>query len=99
MIRTFQVQNVKCDGCAHTLKEKLSPLFGKISVDLSKEPREITVELENDDQIEVLAEHLKGLGYPLVDAPLSMVESGVAKAKSFVSCAVGRVTKGDGSET
>jgi len=65
MIQTFKVQNVKCEGCAHTLKEKLRPLFGEVTVDLECEPREITLDIE-ENQREMLSKTLKSLGYPLV---------------------------------
>jgi copper chaperone CopZ len=32
MIQTFQVINVKCGGCASTLKEKLFEKFGEVEV-------------------------------------------------------------------
>ena len=92
MIQTFQVQNVKCGGCAHTLKEKLEPVFGKVEVDLEKEPREIILDIE-EAQREILAQMLKSLGYPLVGEAMGFVENGTAKAKSFVSCAVGKINQ------
>jgi len=92
MIQTFQVQNVKCSGCAHTLKEKLSPIFGEIEVDLEKEPREIRLDID-DNQRDLLSKTLKDLGYPLVGEKLGFVESGSAKAKSFVSCAIGKINQ------
>ena len=92
MIQTFQVQNVKCGGCAHTLKEKLRPLFGEVEVDLEKEPREITLDME-ENQRELLSKTLKDMGYPLVGEKLGFVESGSAKAKSFVSCAIGKMNQ------
>ena len=92
MIQTFQVQNVKCGGCAHTLKEKLSPIFGEVEVDLKKEPREIRLDID-DNQRDLLSKTLKDLGYPLVGEKLGFVESGSAKAKSFVSCAIGKINQ------
>ena len=90
MIQTFKVQNVKCEGCAHTLKEKLRPLFGEVVVNLECEPREITLDIE-ESQKEVLSKTLKSLGYPLVGEKLGFVENSSAKAKSFVSCAIGKI--------
>ena len=92
MIQTFKVQNVKCGGCAHTLKEKLEPIFGEIRVDLEKEPREITLDI-GENQRELLSKTLKSLGYPLVGEQMGFVESGSAKAKSFVSCAIGKINQ------
>ena len=90
MKRTFQVLNVKCGGCASTLRKTLEDKFGEVKVELRKEPREITLEIE-DDQIPELAAMLKKVGYPLATEEMGFVEAGTAKAKSFVSCAIGKM--------
>jgi copper chaperone CopZ len=90
MIHTFQVINVKCGGCASTLKEKLFEKFGEVEVDLEKEPREITLDIV-DEQIQELGKALKKLGYPFIEEKMGFVDSGSAKAKSFVSCAIGKM--------
>lgn len=92
MKQTFKVLNVKCGGCAHTLKSKLKDKFGEVEVDLEKEPREITLEI-NEEKISELSEALKKLGYPMENDALDFVESTTAKAKSFVSCAVGKLSE------
>ena len=90
MKQTFKVANVKCGGCASTLKSKLSDKFGKIEVDLSKNPREITVDIE-DNKIDELKQELKSLGYPLTTQKLSFIDQNTTKAKSFISCAIGKI--------
>ncbi len=90
MRHTFKVANVKCGGCASTLKSKLREEFGEIEVDLDKMPREISLEID-DDRVEDLSKALKKLGYPLNSELLGFVESTTTKAKSFFSCAVGKV--------
>jgi len=90
MIQTFEVENVKCGGCANTLKTKLKDIFGEVEVDLDVTPRKITLEI-NDDQIEALKEKLRGLGYPLSTDELSALQNVGVKAKSFVSCAIGKM--------
>ena len=90
MIQTFKVINVKCGGCASTLKEKLFEKFGEVEVDLEKEPREITLEIEKKE-IPALGEALKKLGYPFVTEKMGFVDGASAKAKSFVSCAIGKM--------
>jgi len=90
MIQTFQVINVKCGGCASTLKEKLFEKFGKVEVDLEKEPREITLDIE-EEKIPALGEVLKKLGYPFITEKMGFVDGTSAKAKSFVSCAIGKM--------
>ena len=90
MKQTFEVENVKCSGCANTLKTKLKETFGEVNVDLEVTPRKITLEI-NDEQIELLKEQLRSLGYPLSIDELSTLQNVGAKAKSFVSCAIGKM--------
>ncbi len=90
MKQTFEVENVKCGGCANTLKTKLKESFGEVEVDLEVMPRKITLEIE-ENQIEDLKKRLRGLGYPLSTDELTTLENVGAKAKSFVSCAIGKM--------
>ena len=90
MKQTFQVVNVKCGGCASTLKDKLSKGFGEVEVDLEKEPREITLDID-EKEIPALRKALKKLGYPFVTEKMGFVDGTSAKAKSFVSCAIGKM--------
>jgi len=89
-MQTFKVQNVKCGGCASTLKSKLADEFGAIEVNLEVMPREITLDID-DVKIPKLKEALRSLGYPSADEQFGFVEDKAMKAKSFVSCAVGKV--------
>jgi len=90
MKQTFKIQNVKCGGCASTLKSKLADQFSDVEVNLEVEPREITLDVD-DTQMEALRTMLRGLGYPMSDEKLNLFETSTTKAKSFVSCAVGKV--------
>ena len=91
MQKTFKVLNVKCNGCANTLKSALKDEFGDVEVNLEVMPREITLNV-SDDKILLLREKLKSIGYPMADEKLNLFESGSAKAKSFVSCAIGKLS-------
>ncbi len=90
MKQTFEVLNVKCGGCANTLTKALKEEFGEVEVNLEVTPRKITLELEND-QKENLKLKLRSLGYPLVDDELSSFQKATTTAKSFVSCAIGKM--------
>jgi copper chaperone CopZ len=90
MKKIFQVENVKCGGCASTLISKLKEEFGEIEVNLEKEPREISLELQ-DEKLEALPLALRKLGYPLSTDELGFIDTASTKAKSFVSCAVGKI--------
>jgi copper chaperone CopZ len=85
----FQVLNVKCQGCANRIISALKPRFGDIFVNLSKEPREIELEIA-PEQIPQLRQIMKQLGYPFVDESMNFVQKQSAKITSFVSCAIGR---------
>lgn len=90
MKQTLKVKNVKCGGCAGTLKKALFEAFGEVEVNLDVEPREITLELEEGRE-EALKLKLRSLGYPLLTDELSLFQEVGTTAKSFVSCAVGKM--------
>ena len=90
MKKTIQIENVKCGGCASTLTSKLKDEFGGIEVNLEVMPREITLDI-TDDKIDALHTALKGLGYPVSGENFGFIEDTSMKAKSFVSCAIGKV--------
>lgn len=90
MKQTFEVINVKCGGCANTLKNALKKDFGVVEVDLDAEPRQITLDIE-ESALPALRKKLKTLGYPMSDEDLSTIEGFSTTAKSFVSCAVGKM--------
>lgn len=90
MKKTFEVHNVKCGGCANTLINALKDEFGEVDVDLESMPRKITLNVENDQEMEDLKLKLRSLGYPLVSDELSGFDKAATTAKSFVSCAIGK---------
>ena len=90
MIQTFQVLNVKCGGCGGTLTKELLSEFGEVNINLNVEPREITLDIE-DNKKEKLKYKLRKLGYPLIDDELTTLQTIGTTAKSFVSCAIGKI--------
>ena len=82
----IKIENLKCGGCAATIKKGLLSIE---NVD------EVVVDVENDTVsissknvlIDLIKEKLSKLGYPVVGDKNTLVH----KAKSFVSCAVGRI--------
>lgn len=90
MITVLEVHNVKCGGCAGTLKKALLTEFGDVKVDLEVEPRKITLDIE-ESQMEDLKVILRKLGYPLTTDELSPFQTASTTAKSFVSCAIGKI--------
>ena len=90
--QTFEVLNVKCGGCASTIKTKLFEAFGDVEVDLSKDPREITVDIE-EEKVTELKNALKKLGYPMKTEQMGFIETNTTKAKSIISCAIGKMNQ------
>lgn len=64
-MRKFQVENVKCKNCANLIKNSLSDEFGVIEVDLSQEPRIISVNID-ENQIPALKQVLDELNFSII---------------------------------
>jgi len=91
MVKTYEVANIQCEGCANTIKKALSERFGNsVEIDLSVMPRKVTVNLAGASDEEFFISTLRKLGYPLINDELSSIEGAVMKGKSFVSCAIGK---------
>lgn len=83
---TIRVDNLKCGGCASTIRHRVQELPGVSGVWV--DPEAGTVRYEHDgssghDQVTTL---LQRLGYPEVGTGGTL-----EKVKSYVSCAMGRI--------
>ena len=84
------VENIKCGGCAGSIVKSLQKLEGVESVTVDVEQGRVTIEA--DDSLRAAAcERLLQLGYPEQGSAAGL-KAAKARAKSFVSCAVGRMT-------
>lgn len=81
-----QIENLKCGGCASTIKKGILAIEGVSEIDIDIEKSIVSVTLENDN-VEEIKLKLSKLGYPEVGDKNTVLH----KAKSFVSCAVGRM--------
>lgn len=86
---TIQVQNLKCGGCANTIVTQLSKLEGITDVNVNNDTSEVNFNYGSDIAFESVKTKLSDLGYPMAGEENSFPK----KAKSYVSCAVGRMTK------
>lgn len=84
------IDNLKCGGCANIITEAIKKLDGVIDVKVNHETSEVIIEKSKPIKREVIIEKLTSLGYP--EAGNSNL---IHKAKSYVSCAIGRVVKGE----
>jgi copper chaperone len=85
----FEVENVKCGGCARSIEKALraDPRVTGVIVDPSQGT--VAIEATADVRAEAAA-LLARLGYP-EKGSVEGLRSAAAAAKSFVSCAVGRI--------
>ncbi len=91
MLQTLEVNNVRCEGCANTIKTALNKEgFKEVNVDLSCEPRKVTATVEDEAHAAQFRAILRKLGYSLFDEEIGFSNSATLKAKSFVSCVVGK---------
>ena len=89
----ISVENIKCGGCANTIRTRLEKLDGIDSVAVDIESGRVIVDGDGSGRESVIA-RLASLGYPETGS-VEGIKSATAKAKSFVSCAVGRIEKGE----
>ncbi|MFN4079749.1 MAG: heavy-metal-associated domain-containing protein [Saprospiraceae bacterium] len=79
------VENIKCGGCANSVRKALKDFPEVRDVQVSHETGEIEILTDNPDNRPEYSAALARIGYP---------ESGannlLAQAKSYVSCAIGR---------
>lgn len=89
MKTTFQIQNLKCGGCVKSISKKLSELKEINDVIVEKDSSSVSFDHQSADDASLVKETLRNLGYPTIDDDNSIVE----KAKSFVSCASGKMAR------
>ena len=83
----IQVENIKCGGCAHSIKSSLVKLTGVNHVEVNIEEGIIHIDATEDVTREAIIEKLHHMGYPEPGKG-----SGLTTATSFVSCMIGKVT-------
>lgn len=89
MKQTIKIQNLKCGGCAHTIKTKLEDLLGVNTVEVMVVYNEVIINSDSENILSTVKQKLKLLGYPEETEENTIV----TKAKSFVSCATGKFSK------
>ena len=90
MAYQINVENIKCGGCASTIRSKLEAMDGVEKIDVSIDEGIVNVDAA-DSTREAVAARLLKLGYP-ESGTAEGIAAAKARAKSFVSCAVGRMS-------
>ena len=86
MKTTLRIQNLKCGGCAHTIISKLNELKGISDISVEQEEDTVSFLYKDQDNLIEAAELLAKLGYPVDGYSNTLAR----KAKSYLSCAIGR---------
>ena len=85
----IQVENIKCGGCAGTIKKNILNDSRVEAVDVDIEQVIVVIDSKEVARADYSAALLK-MGYPQTGTTEG-IAAVKAKAKSFVSCAVGKV--------
>ena len=90
MKTTFEIENLKCHGCANTISKGISAMEGVSNVVVDLETSSVTIEYDGSAvRVDEFAEKLKTIGYPRVG------ENSTGRVvKSYISCATGRMDSG-----
>lgn len=87
MEQSIKVINIKCGGCANTIKKSLEKHWVQwVQVDISSGTITYSEGLEKKE----VSSLLSSLGYPEVGS--REAESFLKKAQSYVSCAIGKIS-------
>ncbi len=86
----IEIDNLKCGGCEKSIIKGLTaiPEISDLVVDREHQRVRFTGTTSGRDAV---AQKLRSMGYP-EKGSLAGMDAGIANAKSFVSCAVGRLS-------
>ncbi|WP_103867287.1 MULTISPECIES: heavy-metal-associated domain-containing protein [Aquimarina] len=86
---SLRIQNLKCGGCSHTIISKLSQIENIASPTIDVETSTLSFEYLTKEALALVKNKLSALGYPIEGE----TNTTITKAKSFVSCAIGKIAK------
>ncbi len=84
---SVEVLNLKCNGCANTIIKGLLSLKGVENVSIDVATSKVSFISIEEEALKSVKEKLSTMGYPEVGGDNTIIH----KAKSFVSCATGRM--------
>jgi copper chaperone CopZ len=83
----IEIQNLKCEGCGKTITNGLSKIRGIQNVQVHVSESVLSFESSSFESLTTAKKQLIKLGYP----PVGEKNSLGTKAKSYVSCAIGKI--------
>lgn len=88
MKTTIKIQNLKCNGCATTITNKMEQIEDVSNVEVDILESLVTFEHLKEETLEIVRENLRTIGYPEEGDTNGLV----TQAKSYVSCAIGKMS-------
>lgn len=86
------IDNLKCGGCASTIKKNLQPFKNVEDVVVDPETDKVTITHQQAIDLGAIKDKLHSLGYPERDTTEGL-DKLASSVKSYVSCAIGKLTK------
>lgn len=86
----IEIDNLKCGGCEKFIVKGLSAMPEVADVVVDREHQTVRFNGAASDR-DAVVQKLRSMGYPEKES-LAGFDAGLANAKSFVSCAVGRMS-------
>ncbi len=83
----IEIENLKCNGCASTIKKGLSSIEGVSNVTVDVENKTVELETISESTLNDVKQKLSKMGYPEKGTGNTTIQ----KAKSYVSCAIGKI--------
>lgn len=87
MNASLKIQNLKCGGCVNSIHQKISAMDGVVALEIDLQQAELSMEMTDEGVLDAVKDKLKEMGYPAEGDHNNVV----SKAKSYVSCAIGRI--------
>ncbi|MEM7380837.1 MAG: heavy-metal-associated domain-containing protein [Bacteroidota bacterium] len=86
MKAALEIQNLKCGGCAESIRRKLAKIDSLENLHIDEQLSLVSFDYSDDRELSQAKEAISSLGYPTIEDPNSFGQ----KARSYLSCASGR---------
>lgn len=86
---SLSIQNLKCGGCAKTITDKLLDINDVSNVQVDTTLNTVSLNYSQESTLENVKNVLRNIGYPIFGEENTLGK----KVKSYVSCAVGKMSK------
>jgi copper chaperone CopZ len=86
---SLSIQNLKCGGCAKTITDKLMDINDVSNVQVDTTLNTVSLNYSQESTLENVKNVLSNIGYPIFGEENTLGK----KVKSYVSCAVGKISK------